>query len=334
MTLVRTRPGHAATYLVRAAVTAPSLYNTQPWAFVADTRDRILELHADRSRRLLLTGPYGRELIISCGAALFNVRLAVRHLGFAPVVDLFPRPADPTYLARVAWGVHSDPTPEEQYLYDALRRRHTVRGPFLPDPLPASLLDALLELARLEGATLRFLDDPVSRRHLAALVRTAESRHRTDRGHVTEQTRWTWRLAAARDDGVRADASVLHPDRTDLAGRDYAGLTDMFPTPPRRWPARTGAVAVLGTERDGRPDWLRTGQALQRVLLHAAAHGVMAAFHTQPLELPRLRADIRETIGAGQHPQMILRLGYVPYSRSTPRRPATEVLTTRAPRSA
>lgn len=92
------------------------------------------------------------------------------------------------------------------------------------------------------------------------------------------------------------------------------------------WRARTGLMALIVTQHDTREDWLRAGQALQRVLLHAAAHHVMAAFHTQPLELPYLRAQVRTQVADGQFPQMILRLGPATPGRPAPRRPAVDVL--------
>lgn len=101
---VPARPSHAADYLVRAAVTAPSVHNTQPWLSVEEGRDRGIEVHADVTRRLLRTDPCGREMVISCGASLFNIRLAMRHLGFHPVVQPFPHPGSPAFLARVGWG--------------------------------------------------------------------------------------------------------------------------------------------------------------------------------------------------------------------------------------
>ena len=65
---------------VRGAVRAPSSHNTQPWLFRL-VGDDALELYADRTRALPVVDPRDRELTISCGAALFHVRAALRGPG-------------------------------------------------------------------------------------------------------------------------------------------------------------------------------------------------------------------------------------------------------------
>ena len=74
-------------YVVAEAVWAPSVHNTQPWRFTTGYEpgsrygSQQISLHADLGRRLSVADPDGRKLMISCGAALFNVRLALRSLG-------------------------------------------------------------------------------------------------------------------------------------------------------------------------------------------------------------------------------------------------------------
>ena len=90
-----------ADYLVGVAARAPSVHNTQPWRFKVG--DHAVELFADASRQLR-QDLAGREMLISCGAALFGLRLAVRSLGYLAEVELFPEPAVPLLLARVRPG--------------------------------------------------------------------------------------------------------------------------------------------------------------------------------------------------------------------------------------
>ena len=320
MTVSYEKAGHAAVHLARAASLAPSPHNSQPWFFVEEGHDHGFEVHADGGRRMILTDPGGREAVIACGAALFNVRMAVRHLGFRPAVELLPRPADSAFLARVGFGVHAPATETEADLIDAMPRRHTHRGPFASLALPGGLLDDLREHARAEGAVLQVLEEPEELELMAQLVRTAEDTHRGDPDHTWEVRR------NVGIGGVPVEACRFHPDATLLAGRDYLDLARRVVVPAPRRGFGTGTVAVLSTPHDGRLDWVRAGQALQRVLLAAAARDVMAAFHTQPLELPEIRARLRRRSAAGNHPQMVLRLGVPAQTWTTARRPVCEVL--------
>ncbi|MFK0156118.1 Acg family FMN-binding oxidoreductase [Streptomyces sp. NPDC090493] len=313
-------PGHAALHLARAASLAPSPHNIQPWFFAEEGHDRGFEVHADNGRRLLLTDPGGRQAAIAGGAALFNVRIAVRQLGFRPVVNVLPVPGRPGFLARVGFGAHAPVTRGEARMVWAMGHRRTHRGRFASGALTESLVDDLRAQARAEGAELRSVDSPDRVELLADLVGTAEDRHRADRGHAAELARCVgpW--------GLPAEACLGHPDLTLLAGRDYLGLAHRYTVPVRNRRAGTGSVLVLSTAGDGRADWLRAGQALQRVLLYAAARDAVAAFHTQPLEVPALRAEVRAWFTPGRFPQMVLRLGHAAPTPRPPRRPLDGLL--------
>lgn len=317
---------HAATHVVRAAVMAPSLHNSQPWLF-SYSGGRVL-LYADGARRLPLADAHGRQQVISCGAALFNLRLAMRYLGFQPMVRPFPDARMPALLVRVGWGAYARAAPAERLMHHAMRERHTHRGPFHAAPPPAPLVQALRQQARAEGAELCTMDDLTSRSRLAELVHEAERLRRLSPAYVCELRSWTRMGHDSRDDGVLAAACDYHPDCTALAGRDFNGVTRHPETasPPEKWRTRTGIVALLTTPHDACPDWLRAGQALQRVLLYATGHKITAAFHTQPLEIADLRAQVRAVVPSGQYPQMLLRLGYTHDRVRTPRRPVTDVL--------
>ena len=66
---------------VHTATLAPSIHNTQPWQF--HIRDNGIDVYADWRRRLDIIDPNGRQLIISVGAAIMNLRLAIYQRGWA-----------------------------------------------------------------------------------------------------------------------------------------------------------------------------------------------------------------------------------------------------------
>ena len=150
-----------ASYLISMAARAPSVHNTQPWRFKVGPQ--AIELYADPSRKLR-ADPLGREMLISCGAAVFGLRLAVRSLGYLPVVELLPDPARLRLLARVRPGRAAVMTAAERAMLEAMPHRHTHRGPFESGPLPGHLLAGLQHDAVAEGATLALADQPAPAR--------------------------------------------------------------------------------------------------------------------------------------------------------------------------
>ena len=75
----RDLPEEMVAELVAAATLAPSMHNTQPWRFRFDPAGETISLYADPARMLPVADPDGRSLHISCGAALFNLRLGASH---------------------------------------------------------------------------------------------------------------------------------------------------------------------------------------------------------------------------------------------------------------
>ena len=73
-------------------------------------------------------------------------------------------------------------------------------------------------------------------------------------------------------------------------------------------------------------DWINAGHALQRILLIASTCGVAAALHSQPLELPLLREDIRAKLSGGPYPQLVLRLGTITQVAASVRRAPDDVI--------
>ena len=283
------------TRLMHDADAAPSVLNTKPWKFEKVTDNRI-ELRPDWTRHLKVIDPRHRELVISCGAALFNLRMAIRVTGHDAVVWLLPdqQPGEARECAHCGrcCGVgdmlasveiitrRAHPvTVAEQRLYESIPLRHTIREPFSRH-IPMSVLAAMIEAARKEGARARLLHRADARRLLRSAALT-EQVLRGDEAYLAELRGWTGGNARG---GVGVPSGEFGPEAA-------------FPRhPPVRdlgiaWGPRThvrferkAQLIALETDTDKPSDWLRAGQALQRLLLTVTYYGGQASFLTQQLE--------------------------------------------------
>jgi hypothetical protein len=214
--------GEIAQQVVATAVWAPSVHNTQPWWFTSYERE--ICLHADGRRQLPIADPCRREMLISCGAALFTARLALRFLGYVTDTTVLPKPRDPDLVARIRWERQAAVTQYESDLAGLVRRRRTHRGGFEPVPLPDSLVAALRSGAERDGAALRVVSDAGGRAAIGAIVGTAERVLRLDSARVRELAQWSFPPGSPGRDGVPPTSYPAQAERTDpsFPGRDFA----------------------------------------------------------------------------------------------------------------
>ncbi|MCF6467832.1 hypothetical protein FAF44_05325 [Nonomuraea sp. MG754425] len=319
-------PKQAAETAVRAGRWAPSVHNTQPWSFAIAGEE--IDLRADPSRKLRISDPSGRELLISCGAALFTMRVAMRCEGYEPVVQVLPDPDRPGLVARIRPGQELAADETIRALGQEIERRRTHRAGFADVPVPDELVESLVRAAMSEGAKLTPVRSAAAVNVLAALTQAAQDVQTQDQRFSLEIIRWARPPGSTRTDGVPAESYPRRPAPTQpgFPQRQYSWRHD-WGVEGESGEASVGVVAVLTTRGDDRADRIAAGQALQHVLLLASAHGVSAAFHTQALEMDLLRDFLRGELLSGEHPQMIMRLGVTrDGTEKAPRRPVSDVL--------
>lgn len=323
MTTTRVVPVPALRLIVAGATRAPSVHNTQPWRWHATSR--TLELHADRSRGLPATDPDGRNLVISCGAALHHAQVVAGALGWATVVDRHPDLGDPDLLARLELS----PAPPSRDGADALaavENRCTDRRRFTSWPVPDERLDHLARVANQWGARAKALSDETERFLAERLVRRAGALQRADRAAVLEQERWLDRVtadgipaAALEDSGTGADA---HAHRFEVSPRGEVDDQDVQ--------GCDGLVALFAT-RDDPASWLAAGEGLSALWLTATQGGLSVVPLSQVIEVAQTRAAFRsEVLGGLAEPLVLARIGWQAMNRTplprTPRLPLDEVL--------
>ncbi|GAB4003717.1 Acg family FMN-binding oxidoreductase [Nocardioides ultimimeridianus] len=306
--------------LVAFACLAPSVHNTQPWRWrYADGR---LELRADLDRHLITEDPLGRDLTLSCGAALHHVQFAARALGWQTAVERVPLGSSDV-LARievfrtaVAGVVRED--------LDLLRQRCTDRRRFTAWPVPADHLERLCRSATAWGAEAEAITGDAARFRLEVLTHRALGVLAADPARIREQERWIDRGAT---EGIPRELlpDLPAPLRSDT--RFPPGLLE-----DTRMIIHGGdRVIALGGSQDHVGAWLTSGEALSALWLEATRAGISVVPMSQPTEVEAVRQEIGRSVLAGRfETHLLVRVGWQAIGRRglprTPRRPLREVL--------
>jgi nitroreductase len=309
--------------VIEAAGRAPSLHNTQPWRFCL--RPDAVELRADGARRLPATDPDGLAVRLACGAALFNLRLALHGMGVRPLVTPYPHRDRPDLVAVVRHGGTRPATPEQRALLTAIPLRRTNRRPFSEVAIAPPERHALCRAALDEGCWLHIVDDHEQRTRLRDLAIRAHRAQLADPAIHSELERWT-AVSADRVDGVPATAGGPLPEPHETwTLRDFARGHAPARLPGKEFEEEP-LLAVLSAHLHGPHADLQAGQAMQRVLLTATTRGLSASFLSEIIEVPHTRENLRRLIHGTRAPHVVLRIGYGHPLPPTPRRPVADLL--------
>src|SRR6185437_15912940 len=92
---------HTKEGILCAGIAAPSADNSQPWRFAWSGDDLDLRIDADRSGRVSDTRYVLSDL--AAGTCLENMIIHARSLGYVGDPQIFPRPDDELWVARIRW---------------------------------------------------------------------------------------------------------------------------------------------------------------------------------------------------------------------------------------
>lgn len=295
-------------FLVQYAILAPSVRKSQPWKF--EVAGDHIDLFLDRSRNRRITDPEQRELVISCGAALYHLRVAARHFGLLPLVTTFPT-KDAELLARFQLAGEAPPTDAETVLFYAIHKWLDVPKPYRTrKKVPSDIVQELVMLANTSRTWMHCYDELESRRILADLIaksdlaicrREASHARKTKVAHANAHRRVDDHLLAQVGHiGKYIHSFLMRPLRAGKAIEQYR--LEIAGTSP--------VVAILGTRGNTPDDWLEAGQTMASVLLRALSVGLRSSFFNQPVEVPEFRRRLTERLGLPEYPQVMFRIGF------------------------
>jgi hypothetical protein len=310
------------------ACRAPSVHNSQPWRWVAEVGpDRsTMHLYVDPGRTVPATDHSGREAILSCGAVLDHLRIAMTAAQYQTTVTRFPDPNDRSHLAMLEFSPADHVTEAQQNRARAMLQRRTDRLPFHP-PTDWHLFEPILRSTFDEDVAMLDVLSDDQRPRLVEASELSEALRRDDSYYHVELDWWTSSFALAQGLPPSALLSVAERRRVEIA-RDF---------PIRSQQDRRSEIAadwskilVLSTPDDTRADVLRCGEVLSTVLVECTLAGMATCTLTHLIESEESRDLVGDLIGQRGEPQVLIRVGIAPPMETppapTPRRPLDSVL--------
>jgi len=312
-------------FLIRYAVLAPSGHNTQPWSFKIVPEG--VEVYADLTRRLSVIDGANRELFMSVGAAITNLRVAAAHFGFETTALYQPQGADTDPCALVAIRETCCPDSTYSRLFPAITKRRTNRQPFTDRPIDDAALAKLCDFIDEQSDTVRFIV-PHDRQRIAQLIGEGNALLLANPAFRQELAQWMRPNETQLPDGICCDAFGI-PGPLSALGPLLMRSLDLGTSQAKhdRELANDAPGMLVVTADDDRVALIRAGEALERLLLLLTTLGIQYSFFNQPIEVGALRHELWSMIRASKPPQLLLRIGYAtPVRRPMPRRPVADVV--------
>lgn len=311
--------------IVERATRAPSVHNTQPWRWCVDG-DR-LSLFADSSRQLKYADPDGRDLILSCGAALHHLHVVAAGSGWKARVRRMPTPYNDNQVADISFSPQVA-SPEAVAALEALSRRRTDRRRPAAWPVPRLQLDRLVACGPPAGVTVAAVVSTRARTELRQVLAEAERAQREDPQCVDEIVRWTGREDAQ---GIPVTNLVRRSGHQSGQGAPSRFPSGTLADHPPAGESVQPAMLVICASSDDTASRLRAGEALGAVLVEGTAAGLMMVPLSQATEVERTRLLLKdELLDDAACPQILVQVGWPPGDApevpATPRRPVEEVL--------
>ena len=299
-------------FLLHYVILAPSAHNTQPWRFhLGGNRITLLP---DFSRALPVSDPTHRELYVSLGCALANLRIAAEYFSLSVTTEEFPG-GEGQPVARLSFVSGGTASPGTEPLFAAISQRHSNRAPYEQRPVPVDTLQRLR--GQVSDPEVR-LDLVTQKEQILTLAELTARATRETLGRAefrSELSRWVRNNFTRKPDGMPGFAVVV-PDVPSLLAPVMVRLPPMAKSEAQKANALIAGsplIAVISTTEDSPRGWVKAGVALERVWLAAVAHGLRAAPYAGPFEASKLHAEVERLLGlSGVRAQTLLRVGYGP----------------------
>lgn len=313
--------------LVEFATKAPSGHNTQPWIFKLS--ESAIEIHPDFRQALPVVDQNHRELYISLGCAAENLIIAANEFGYEADFSIIENAGEHTFISIKLLKNN----PLKDYLFDQIDKRQTNRSIYTSDTIPDFTIRKIENLSQKQNINIQFYKRDSKEfnilKQLVAEGNTAQMMDEAFKRELLEWIRFNKKQANKYKNGL-TNSVMGTPSTPSFIGKP---IVKSFLKPEKQNKSdmqkiNSSSHLVLFTVEQNNPvGWIQVGRVLERFLLETTRFGIANAYLNQPCEVERVSNKLQSELPInGNHPVLLLRIGYaepLPYS---PRKDVWEVI--------
>ncbi len=312
-------------FMVEQAIKAPSGHNTQPWIFKMN--DKSIEIHPNLDKSLPVVDFDNRELFVSLGCTTENLCIAASFKGYETDISINKE-------GTITIGLQRSPTVIPNSLFDQIAIRQTNRSIYNGKIIPKETIGKLKAIPVEPGIKIHFygagtkeFDD------ISAYIYSGNAIQMRDKSFQEELKNWmryNKKHQNETNDGLsyavfgapNLPKFIVKPIMSRAINEKSQNKGD------REKLQSSSHLVLLTTQNNTIEEWINLGRVLERVLLQSTAMGMAHSYFNQPNEIRELAVQMAKSLQlSGEHPTILIRLGYgekMPYSK---RKDIREVMT-------
>lgn len=308
-------------FLVRFAVLAPSSHNSQPWRF--EVLSDVIRVFPEFTRELRHSDPDHRQLFVSLGCAIENLRIAADYYGYRLSVRYFPQGINDGSAAEIFFE-EVPHARERMHPIFCIARRHTNRNKYedrMPDSqfleevrnlaMPDLRVDLMSKGAQKDAvadvvlqAAEAAMSDPAFRHELSQYVKSNFTRSRIGMPGFGM--------------GIPGPVSIVTPlvlryvNISKLARRQEEALLKQH----------TPLFVIINTKDDTPEAQMRAGEVFEKLAIAGEQKSIRTAPMAAAIQMGDYYKKLQNILGTPFRPQVFCRMGY------------TQIVTPHSPRMA
>lgn len=297
-------------FFLKYGILAPSTHNSQPWTFEFSEPNKIT-IKPNWERKLIAADPNNRNLYISLGCSLTNIRISAGYFGFGIEEEI--KKIDNEYRIYLEFK-KGKIFHDLSRLAPEISRRFSDKSIYLDKLVPKKFLNLTEKNVAKSGQKISYVLSQGSRDLIADMYLNIGSQYSADPSFRSELSKWLKQNDTRDGDGMPGFVSGLSLIQSKIG----KFLIKYLPPLPKiqvkkdSEHLRRGPVIGLISSSSNQPaDYIRTGELYQEIALLSSEVGLSMTPMTALIEKTESHAGLKKIFKFSQpHPQMFFRLGY------------------------